>query len=389
MDVKQNTTRPFKIYMADATDLTTAKTGLVSFTVYLSKSGGAELTVSPTIAERGHGWYEVTPLASHRDALGESSWTFVATGAVDFPRVENVVAYDSQEVAVGASTFDHTADQVIVGTNNDKTGYTLTTAERTAVAASVASDILNDGDGSAVMQAIADKIAADWVAGDASPLALVSAMLANPTIAAALANMDAAVSDVPTASEIRTELETDGSKLDHLWETTEDDGGTRRFTSNALEQAPAGGGGGGTATLENQTLIVSMLNGTPIKTVSRVSSGGEIVTYLGDDDTGTDKLLIPVDDTGEVLKTKLQAATSVVFGAGTGSAANQIVGTIDANAISHADDITTIPIEITSAQKAGAKAGPEYTYHIKSVTDGKESVEVEGCLELRNERAAV
>ncbi len=51
----------------------------------------------------------------------------------------------------------------------------------------------------------------------------------------------------PTAADIKSALEADGSKLDHLWETTEDDGGVRRFTTNALEQAPSSSGGGVTA----------------------------------------------------------------------------------------------------------------------------------------------
>lgn len=44
-----------------------------------------------------------------------------------------------------------------------------------------------------------------------------------------------------TTAEIKTAVEADGSKLDHLWEMTEDDAGTRRLTTNALEQAPSGG----------------------------------------------------------------------------------------------------------------------------------------------------
>lgn len=46
----------------------------------------------------------------------------------------------------------------------------------------------------------------------------------------------------PTTGQIKTALEADGSKLDHLHETTEDDGGVRRFTENALEEAPSGAG---------------------------------------------------------------------------------------------------------------------------------------------------
>lgn len=46
----------------------------------------------------------------------------------------------------------------------------------------------------------------------------------------------------PTTAAIKTALEVDGGKLDHLWEMTEDDAGTRRLTTNALEQAPSGTG---------------------------------------------------------------------------------------------------------------------------------------------------
>ncbi len=51
-----------------------------------------------------------------------------------------------------------------------------------------------------------------------------------------------AAGTAPTAAEIKTALEANGSKLDHLWETTEDDVGVRRFTENALEQGPSGSG---------------------------------------------------------------------------------------------------------------------------------------------------
>lgn len=44
-----------------------------------------------------------------------------------------------------------------------------------------------------------------------------------------------------SAADVVTAMETNGSKLDHLWEMTEDDGGTRRLTTNSLEQAPSGG----------------------------------------------------------------------------------------------------------------------------------------------------
>lgn len=83
----------------------------------------------------------------------------------------------------------------------------------------------------------------------------------------------------PTAAEIKTAIEADGSKLDHLWETTEDDGGVRRFTQNALEQAPAGGEGGGDATAENQTTIITHLE--DIKGTGFVKDTNSLVNVSG------------------------------------------------------------------------------------------------------------
>lgn len=48
---------------------------------------------------------------------------------------------------------------------------------------------------------------------------------------------------------IKTAIEVNGSKIDHLWEMTEDDGGTRRLTANALEEAPTGGAAPTAATI--------------------------------------------------------------------------------------------------------------------------------------------
>jgi len=45
------------------------------------------------------------------------------------------------------------------------------------------------------------------------------------------------------AAAVKTAIEAAGSKLDHVWETTEDNEGTRRFTSDALAEAPTATGG--------------------------------------------------------------------------------------------------------------------------------------------------
>lgn len=60
------------------------------------------------------------------------------------------------------------------------------------IAAAVDVALINTGDGSDLLQAIANQIAADWVAGDASPLAIVTAMKNDATIAQMIARIDAA-----------------------------------------------------------------------------------------------------------------------------------------------------------------------------------------------------
>ena len=71
--------------------------------------------------------------------------------------------------------------------------------------------------------------------------------------------------------------------------------------------------------------------------------------------------MIQVSDAGETLKTYLQssAVQSIIFGAGQSDDANSVVGTIDPDDITHDSDTstTTIPVEITAEQKAGAVDG--------------------------------
>ena len=64
------------------------------------------------------------------------------------------------------------------------------------------------------------------------------------------------------AAAVKTALEANGSKLDHVWETTEDDVGVRRFTTNALEQAPSGSGGDATEAKQD-TMIATLATVAP------------------------------------------------------------------------------------------------------------------------------
>lgn len=104
--------------------------------------------------------------------------------------------------------------------------------------------------------------------------------------------------DSPNATAvaaIKTALEADGSKLDHLWEMTENDGGTRRLTTNALEQAPSGTGGDATAA--NQTTIINAIatmRGADNDTLKTLSDQIDLVS--GTAGAGADLVTVTVQD---------------------------------------------------------------------------------------------
>jgi hypothetical protein len=119
-----------------------------------------------------------------------------------------------------------------------------------------------------------------------SVLAAVEAIPANPLTDddARLDCLDAEVSSrlaavdyaaAPSAAAIKSALEANGSKIDHLWELTEDDGGVRRLTANALEQAPTGMGGSGSAVVVLPVMQGRVYSATAVQ-------GRDVVVVQGD-----------------------------------------------------------------------------------------------------------
>jgi|GEM_PF-4467230 len=119
-----------------------------------------------------------------------------------------------------------------------------------------------------------------------SVLAAVEAIPANPLTDddARLDRLDAAVSSrlaavdyaaAPSAAAIKAALEANGSKLDHLWEMTEDDAGVRRLSANALEQAPTGMGGSGSAVVVLPVMQGRVYSATAVQ-------GRDVVVVQGD-----------------------------------------------------------------------------------------------------------
>lgn len=387
----QSSTEAFAIFVDSSTDNITGVTGVateIETNMVLSKAGGAFASVAPTVTEIGNGWYSVAPSASHRDTLGSAVWRSTATGAnsvevghrVVDPKVtlaatqpsyapakagdqmDIIDAPNATGVAViknGLSTFDHTSDSVAVG------GYAAGQSpadlvDLSGVATGTALTALSNKVGTPV----GASVSADIAAVKTNTETLLSRVTS--TVATLWANLTAMIS---------------GS------------GGTAAFTETALENAPTSSVTGGDATEAKQNQILAALSGKVIKVTSRTANGTDLVSYIGDDDVGTNAQKVIVLDTGSVLHDYLKSAAvdSVTFGAGRGDGYNEILGTVDKTAITH--DVTsaktTIPVEILSTGKAAVVDC--YTYHVKAitVTDAYEYVHVEGTIDLRPERRKV
>jgi hypothetical protein len=79
------------VFMTDSADHVTGKTGL-TLTITASKAGAAFASVTPTVTERGSGWYSLAFTTSHSDTLGDLALHITGTGADPADLLFNVVA---------------------------------------------------------------------------------------------------------------------------------------------------------------------------------------------------------------------------------------------------------------------------------------------------------
>lgn len=80
MLLKQSTAKNLMVFMTDSSDHINGKTGL-TLTITASKDGGAFSSISPTVTERGDGWYSLALTTSHTDTLGDMAFHITGTGA--------------------------------------------------------------------------------------------------------------------------------------------------------------------------------------------------------------------------------------------------------------------------------------------------------------------
>ncbi len=131
------------------------------------------------------------------------------------------------------------------------------------------------------------------------------------SVATALASFKATGFSTHDAAAVKTAIEAGGSKIDHVWEMTEDDGGTRRLTTNALEQAPSGSGGDATAA--NQATIITHLTDVKGTGFAKDTDSTVNLAHIGAD-----------SDTLETLSDQIDGIEG-----GTGTGARSVTITVD------------------------------------------------------------
>lgn len=87
---KQSTARNLLVFMTQSADHVTGLTG-ATLTITASKDGGAFASISPTVTERGSGWYSLALTSSHTDTLGDLALHVTAASADPTDLVRQVV----------------------------------------------------------------------------------------------------------------------------------------------------------------------------------------------------------------------------------------------------------------------------------------------------------
>ena len=157
--------RRFPVYLVDATDGITPETGESAGQPQISKAGGAWANTTNTLTAIGNGAYYVELTATELNTLGTFQVRYKSANTAEFNMDGQVVAYDPNDTVrlgltalpnvaaaasgglptvdasnavkvqsgTGANQISLASGLVTVGTNNDKTGYALSSAAVQAI----------------------------------------------------------------------------------------------------------------------------------------------------------------------------------------------------------------------------------------------------------------
>ncbi len=111
MLIKQSTSRNAMVFMTLTSDPNSGATGL-TLTITLSKDGAAFASISPSVNERGSGWYSVTLTTGNTDTLGDLVMHITGTGSVGDWKAHVVAELPGFLSATG---IDQVYDEPMVG----------------------------------------------------------------------------------------------------------------------------------------------------------------------------------------------------------------------------------------------------------------------------------
>jgi len=105
------------VFMTDAADHVTGKTGL-TLTITASKAGAGFASISPSVVDRGSGWYDLALTAAHTDTLGDLALHVTGTGADPSDLINVIVAgsLDADISGVAASVWATVLDAGLTAT---------------------------------------------------------------------------------------------------------------------------------------------------------------------------------------------------------------------------------------------------------------------------------
>ena len=122
--LKQSTAYNLMVLMIDSTDHIAGKAGL-TLTITASKNGAAFASITPTVTDRGSGWYNLALTASHTDTVGDLAVHITATGADPVDISMQVLAKSIDDLATSAAlqTVDDFVDDLETRLTAARAGY--------------------------------------------------------------------------------------------------------------------------------------------------------------------------------------------------------------------------------------------------------------------------
>lgn len=104
----KSTARDVMVFLVLSSDHITGSTG-ATLTVTASKNGAAFASISPTVTERGNGWYAVSLTTSHTDTSGDLALHITAASSDPIDAIWTVIAADVfNATTLGLTNLDAT-----------------------------------------------------------------------------------------------------------------------------------------------------------------------------------------------------------------------------------------------------------------------------------------